>query len=100
MVNNNNTYQHKKDLYVSLRNISILLNKINKLFKLLDQPVSAYRKDVKNHACFFYAPTYDSETRVQIISAIQKELQVYHYYKKVTIKLLCETFCLKEQQHF
>ena len=100
MVNNNNLSQNKKDLYVPLQNISILLNKINKILKLLDQQISTYREDVKNHTYFFYAPIYDSETRSQIIPIIQKELQVYHYYKKVTIKLLCKTFCLKEHQHF
>ena len=100
MVNDNRTYQHKKNLHVSLRNISILLNRINKISKLLDQRVSVYRKNVKDRTCFFYVPTYDSETRAQIILAIQKELQMYHYYRKVTIKFLFKTFCLKKQQHF
>ena len=100
MVNNNNTSQNKKDPYVPLQNISILLNRINKILKLLDQRVSAYSEDVKNHTYFCYAPIYDSETRAQIIPAIQKELQVYHYYKKVTIRLLCKTFCLKNNNIF
>ena len=100
MVNNNYTYQHKNNPDVSLRNISILLNRINKILKLLDQRVSVYRKDVKDRTYFFYAPIYDPETRSQIILAIQKELQMYHYYRKVTIKFLFKTFCLKEQQHF
>ena len=96
MVNNNNlTYRHLKNPHVLLRNISILLNRINKILKSLDQRVFAYRKNVKDRTCFFYIPTYDSETRAQIIFAIQKELRVYHYYKKVTIKFLSKTFCLK-----
>ena len=100
MVNNNNTFQNKKDPYVPLQNISIPLNRINKILKLLDLQVSVYREDVKNHTYFFYGSIYDSETCAQIIHVIQKELQVYHYYKEVILKLLCKTFCLKEHQHF
>ena len=101
MVNNNNrTYQHIKNPHILLQNISILLNRINKILKSLDQRVFVYRKNVKDRTCFFYIPTYDSETRAQIIFAIQKELRVYHYYKKVTIKFLSKTFCLKNNNIF
>ena len=98
---NINTFQNKKDPNkdVPLQNISILLNTINETLELLDQQVSVYRKDVKNHTYLFYGSRYDSETRAQIIPDIQKELQVYHYYKEVTLRLLCEMFCLKECQH-
>ena len=101
MVNNNNlTYQHIKNPRILLRNISILLKRINKILKSLDQRVFVYRKNLKDRTCFFCIPTYDSEIRAQIIFAIQKELRVYHYYKKVTISFLSKTFCLKKQQHF
>ena len=82
----------------SLQHISILLNTINKTFELLDQQVSVYRQDVKNHTFLFYGPRDDFETHVQIIPDIQKELEVYHYYKEVIIKLLCEFFCSKDRQ--
>ena len=93
---NINTFQNKEDpnRNVPLQNISI-----NETLELLDQQVSIYRKDVKNQSYLFYGSKYDSETRTQIISDIQKELEVYHYYKEVTLRLLCEMFCMKERQN-
>ena len=101
MVNNIKTFQNKEDPNkdVPLQNISNLLNTINRILELLDQQVSVYREDVKNHTYFFYGSRYNSETRAQIVPDIQKELQVYHYYKEVTLRLLCDMFCLKECQH-
>ena len=98
---NINTFQNKRDRNkdVPLHNISILLNTINETLELLDQQVSIYRKDVKNHKYLFYGSRYDSESHAQNISVIKKKLQVYHYYKEVTLRLLCEMFCLKEHQH-
>ena len=77
---------------VCLQHISILLYTINKTFKLLEQEVSVYCQDVKNHSFLFYGPRDDFETRAQIIPVIQKELEVYHYYKEVTFGLLYEIF--------
>ena len=90
-----NINQFKKDPKedVSLQHISILLNRINKTFELLDQQVSVYCHDVKNHAFLFYGPRDDFKNRVQIVPDIQKELEVYHYYKEVTLKFLCEFLC-------
>ena len=98
MLYNINPFQKDLKEDVSLKNIFILLNTINKTFELLDQQVSVYREDVKNHVFLFYGPRDDFETRVQIIPDIQKELEVYHYYKEVTLKLLCEFFCSKDHQ--
>ena len=81
---------------VCLQHISILLNTINKTFKLLEQEVSVYCQDVKNHSFLFYGSRDDFESRAQIIPVIQKELEVYHYYKEVTFgllyKILLKTF--------
>ena len=93
---------------VSLQHISILLNTINQTFKLLDQEVSVYHQDVKNQLFLFYGSRDDYETRVQIILSFKKELEVYHYYKKVTFELLynffaqnicTQCFLLKRHQH-
>ena len=95
MLYNINPFQKDLKEDVSLRHISILLNTINKAFELLDQQVSVYCQDVKNHLFLFYGPRDDFETPAQIIPDIQKELEVYHYYKEVTLKLLYEMFLLK-----
>ena len=77
---------------VCLQHISILLNTINKTLKLLEQEVSIYCKDVKNHSFLFYGPRDDFETCEQIIPVIQKELEVYHYYKEVTFWTFVQIF--------
>ena len=77
---------------VILQHITILLNTINKTLKLLEQEVSYYCQNVKNHSFLFYGPRNDFETRAQIIPVIQKELEVYHYYKEVTFRLLYKIF--------
>ena len=77
---------------VCLQHISILLNTINKTLKLLEQEVSVYCQDIKNHSFLFYGPRDDFETRAPIIPIIQKELEVYHYYKEVTFVLLYKIF--------
>ena len=79
----------------SLQHISVLLNTINKTFKLLDQQISVYRQDFKNHTFLFYGPRDDFETRAKIMPNIQKELEVYHYYEEITLKLLREFFAQK-----
>ncbi len=80
-------FQNNPKEDVILRHISILLNTINKTLKLLEKEVLVYCQDVKNHTFLFYGPRDDFETRAQIIPVIQKELEVYHYYKK-TLELL------------
>ena len=92
MLYNINPFQKDLKEDVSLQHISILLNTINKTFELLEQQVSVYCQDVKNHPFLFYGPRDDFETRAQINSVIQKELEVYHYYKKVTFELLYKFF--------
>ena len=77
------------------RNISNILNTMNKTLEELDHQLSFYHKDVKNHTYLFYGSRYDSECHVKNICNIQKELQVYHYHKEATLKLLCEMFCSK-----
>ena len=77
---------------VCLQHISILLNTINKTLKLLEHEVFVYCQDVKIHTFLFYGPRNDFETRAQIIPVIQKELEVYHYYKEVTFRLLYKIF--------
>ena len=76
-------FQNNPKEDVVLRHISILLNTINKTLKLLEKEVLVYCQDVKNHTFLFYGPRDDFETRAQIIPVIQKELEVYHYYKKL-----------------
>ena len=90
-----NLFQNNPREDVLLQHISILLNTINNTFQLLHQQVSVYRQDVKNHKFLFYEPRDDFETRLLIISVIQKELKVYHYYKEITLKLLCKFFLFK-----
>ena len=63
MLYNINPFQKDLKEHVSLQHISILLNTINKTFKLYDQQVSVYRQDVKNHAFLFYGPRGDFKTR-------------------------------------
>ena len=75
MLYNINLFQNNSREDVLLQHISILLNTINNTFELLDQQVSVYRQDVKNHKFLFYEPREDFETRVLIISVIQKELK-------------------------
>ena len=87
-----NLFQNNPREDVIPQHISILLNTINKTLKLLEQEVSFYCQDVKNHLFLFYGPRNDLETRKQIIPVIQKELEVYHYYKEVTFKLLYKIF--------
>ena len=96
MLYNINPFQKDLKEDVSLQHISNLLNSINRTFKLLDQQVSVYRQDVKNQAFLFYGPRDDFKTRTQIIPDIQKELEVYHYYKeKLSNFLSCSSdeFC-------
>ena len=92
MLYNINLFQNNPREDVILQQISILLNTINKTLKLLEQEVSLYCQDVKNHSFLFYRPRDDFETRAQIIPVIQKELEVYHYYKEVTFRLLYKIF--------
>ena len=87
MLCNINFLQNNPKEDVILQHIFILLNTINKTLKLLEQEVLFYWQDVKNHTFLFYGPRDDFETRTQIIPVIQKELEVYHYYKK-TLELL------------
>ena len=75
-----------------LQHISILLNTINKTCKSLEQEVSVYCQDVKNHSFLFYGPRDDFETHAQIIPVIQKELEFYHYYKEETFRFLYKIF--------
>ena len=88
MLHNKNLFQKNPKEDSILQHISILLNSINKTLKLLEQEVSLYCQDVKNHTFLFYGPRDDFETRAQIIPVIQKELEVYHYYKEITFDLL------------
>ena len=88
MLHNKNLFQKNPKEDGILQHISILLNTINKTLKLLEQEVSLYCQDVKNHTFLFYGPRDDFETRAQIIPVIQKELEVYHYYKEITFDLL------------
>ena len=88
---NINSFQNNPKEDVILQHISILLNTINKTLKLLEQEVLFYWQDVKNHSFLFYGPRDDFETRAQIIPVIQKELEVYYYYKK-TLELLYKFF--------
>ncbi len=88
MLHNKNLFQKNPKEDNILQHISILLNSINKTLKLLEQEVSLYCQDVKNHTFLFYGPRDDFETRAQIIPVIQKELEVYHYYKEITFDLL------------
>ena len=92
MVYNINPFQKDIKEDVSLQHIPILLNTINKTFELLEQQVSVYRQDIKNHPFLFYGPRDDFETLAQIIPFIQKELEVNHYYKKVSFELLYKFF--------
>ena len=92
MLYNINLFQNNPREDVILQHISILLNTINKTLKLLEQEVSVYCQDVKNHLFLFYGPRDDFETSAQIIPVIQKELEVYHYYKEVTFGLLYKIF--------
>ena len=92
MLYNINLFQNNPKEDVILQHISILLNTINKTLKLLEQEVSLYCQDVKNHSFLFYGPRDDFETHAEIIPVIQKELKVYHYYKEVTFGLLYKIF--------
>ena len=91
MLCNINLFQNNPKEDVILQHISILLNTINKTLKLLEQEVLVYCQDVKNHTFLFCGPRDDFETRAQIIPVIQKELEVYYYYKK-TLELLHKIF--------
>ena len=95
MLYNINLFQNNPREDVILQHISILLNTINKTLKLLEQEVSLYCQDVKNHSFLCYGPRDDFETRAQIIPVIQKELEVYHYYKEVTFGTFVQNFCSK-----
>ena len=92
MLCNINLFQNNPGEDVILQHISILLNTINITLKLLEQEVSVYCLDIKNHMFLFYGPRDDFETRAQIIPVIQKKVEVYHYYKEVTLKLLYKIF--------
>ena len=91
MLCNINLFQNNPKEDVILQHISILLNTINKTLKLPEQKVLVYCQDIKNHTFLFYGPRDDFETRSQIIPVIQKELEVYHYYKKI-LELLYKIF--------
>ncbi len=67
-----NSLQNNLREDVLLQHMSIFLNTINKTFELLDQQVSVYRQDVKNHKFLFHEPRDDFKTRVLILSVIQK----------------------------
>ena len=104
MLCNINLFQNNPKEDVILQHISILLNTINKTLKLLEQEVLVYCQDVKNYTFLFYGPRDDFETRAQIIPVIQKELEVYHYYKKTLdfrtkflLKIFTLSFLLKHQ---